>query len=392
MNLDEYLRMMVAEQASDLFLSVGAAPAIKVEGETRILDAPKLDSDTVTAVALGLLDAPRRKEFEFVHEMNLAMTRNGIGRFRVNIYRQRSETGVAIRYISDRIPAIESLNLPANVKDLVMLRRGLVLIAGAVGCGKSTTLASLIDYRNRTRTGHILTIEDPIEFVHAHARSIVDQREVGIDTASFADALRNAVREAPDVIMIGEIRDRESMEQALLYAQTGQLCLATLHASNAVQTLDRILAFFPEYVHAQVLMDLSENLQAVLSQRLLKSAGGGRRVPAAELLLRTTFVSDLIRKGHFEQLRDAMKQGIDAGMMTFEESLLRLYRTGRITLDEALDNADSRSDLALRIRLSEPLPVPPGDGASLTVETADQPSTARGDPGWVDERAHKRRI
>ncbi|HSC10574.1 MAG TPA: PilT/PilU family type 4a pilus ATPase [Rhodanobacteraceae bacterium] len=392
MDLTEYLRMMVAQDASDLFLSVGAPPAIKTEGETRIIDAPVLDSAAVSTVADSLLDAGRKNVFDQTHEMNLTVDRQGIGRFRVNLYRQRGETGIAIRYIPNRIPSLESLNLPPNVRDLVMLKRGLVLVVGAAGSGKSTTLAALIDYRNQHRSGHILTIEDPIEFMHAHGKSIVDQREVGIDTNSYAEALKNAMREAPDVIMIGEIRDRETMEQALLYAETGQLCLATLHSNNANQTLDRILNFFPEAAHKQVLQDLSLNLKAVLSQRLLRSASGGRRVPAVELLLQTAFVSDLILKGEISQLKEAMKQGLDSGMLTFEESLLRLYRARRISMDEALENADSRSDLSLRVRLSEPLSLELEQQQRLAIDKSQEARLNEPRAGWKEEAPSARRI
>jgi twitching motility protein PilU len=392
MDLTEYLRMMVAQDASDLFLSVGAPPAMRTEGETRILDAPVLDSQALADIADSLLDEGRKKAFEQAHEMNLTADREGIGRFRVNLYRQRGETAIAIRYIPSRIPDIDTLNLPPNIKDLIMLKRGLVLVVGAAGSGKSTTLAAMIDYRNRHRSGHILTIEDPIEFVHAHNKSIVDQREVGVDTNSYADALKNAMREAPDVIMIGEIRDRETMEQALLYAETGQLCIATLHSNNASQTLDRIVTLFPEGARGQVLQDLSQNLKAVLSLRLLRSASGGRRVPAVELLLQTAFVSDMIHKGEISQLKEAMKQGLDSGMLTFEESLLRLYRARRISMDEALDNADSRSDLSLRVRLSEPLPLELEARQRMVIDKSAEARLNEPKAGWQEEEPSARRF
>lgn len=372
MDLNEYLRMMATQNASDLFLSVGAPPAMKIEGETRMLDAPVLDPQTVAQIADALLDDAHKQAFAQAREMNLTISKADVGRFRVNLYRQRGEPAIAIRYIPNQIPSLESLNLPPNLKDVILLPRGLVLVVGASGSGKSTTLAAMIDYRNKNRGGHILTIEDPIEFLHSHNKSIVDQREVGQDTNSFADALTNALRESPDVIMIGEIRDRETMEQALIYAQTGQLCLATLHANNANQAIDRIINFFPDSARKQVLLDLSLYLCAVVSQRLLRSATGGRRVPAVELLLQTSHVSDLIQKGEIEQLKDAMKQGLDSGMLTFEESLLRLYHTGQIDLEEALENADSRSDLSLRVRLSQPLRlVDQPESEPMTIDTSD---------------------
>ncbi len=393
MDLETLLRTMASEGASDLFLSVGAPPALKTEGETRMLDAPAVDPGAMAKVADALLDESAKKAFAARHEMNLTIERPAVGRFRANLYQQRGQTAVAIRYVPARIPGFDTLNLPPQIKDLIMLRRGLVLVVGAAGSGKSTTLAALIEHRNQQRAGHILTIEDPIEFVHAHAKSIVDQREVGVDTESYAQALKNAMREAPDLILIGEIRDRETMEQALLYAEAGQLCLATLHANNAAQAIERVLAFFPEHAHTQVLMDLAQNLKAVLSQRLVRSADGGRRVPAVELLLQTAFVSDLIMKGQINQLREAMKQGIDSGMLTYEESLLRLYEAGRITFDEALDNADSRSDFALRVRLTEPLTLAEKGDTGMTVEkTTAAPVPEERDAGWVDDSARAGRI
>jgi twitching motility protein PilU len=376
MDLDRYLREMVTRNASDLFLSAGAAPALKVEGQTHLLDASPLTAPEIDEIADQLLGDEQKRAFAKTHEMNIGITRTSLGRFRVNVYRQRGNTAIAIRLVPERIPTIESLNLPPILKDVIMFPRGLVLVVGASGSGKSTTLAAMIDHRNRHSGGHILTIEDPIEFLHRHEQSIVDQREVGYDTTSFADALRNAMREAPDVIMIGEVRDRETMEQALVYAQTGQLCLATLHANNANQALDRVLGFFPESAHKQVLMDLAFNLKAVVSQRLLHNARGGRRVPAVEILLQTSHVSDLILKGEIFKLKEAMKQGIDSGMMTFEESLLRLYQAGQITLDEALDNADSRADLALRVHLSEPLDAMLEEKQHMDVAAQQAPAAA----------------
>ncbi|MGC8508992.1 MAG: PilT/PilU family type 4a pilus ATPase, partial [Thiomonas sp.] len=303
------------------------------------------------ALAYSVMNDRQQKEFESEWELNLALGLNDVGRFRISIYKQRSAIAMVIRYITSNIPPLSALNLPGKLEELVMIPRGLVLVVGSTGSGKSTTLASMIDHRNSTRTGHILTIEDPIEYLHSHKKSVVDQREVGLDTQSYAAALKNAMRQAPDVILIGEIRDRETMQQAIAYAETGHLCLSTLHANNANQTLDRIINFFPETARHQLLIDLSLNLRAVISQRLLRGVDG-KRIPAVELLLHTSYVADLIQKGEIDKLKEAMAQGIDQGMMTFDESLYRLYAAGKISLDEALANADSQTDLSLRIRLA----------------------------------------
>lgn len=351
--LSGFMQLMARQKASDCFFSAGAPPSIKIEGNTVQIGDVALDAEQVRAMAYSVLSEAQQKEFEATLEMNLAVALPDIGRFRVNVYRQRGDVAIAVRYITTEIPSLEQLNLPQKLKELIMLPRGLVLVVGSTGSGKSTTLASMIDYRNQNRTGHILTIEEPIEYLHRHRRSIVDQREIGLDTLSYENALKNAMREAPDVILIGEIRDRETMKHAIAYAETGHLCLSTLHANNANQTLDRIINFFPDSARHQVLIDLSLNLQAVVSMRLVRGVDG-KRLPAVELLLRTTYIADLIEKGEIELIKDAMKQGIDLGMLTFDESLFRLYSAGRISLDEALDNADSRTDLALRIRLNQP--------------------------------------
>ena len=287
--------------------------------------------------------------------MTLAIDMPGAGRFRINLYRQRGNVAIAIRFITSRIPSLEQLNLPPVLHDLALLPRGLVLVVGAAGAGKSTTLASMIDHLNLQKAVHVITVEDPIEYLHAHKKSIVDQREVGLDTRSYANALRNTMREAPDVLMIGEIRDQETMQAAIAYAETGHLCLATLHANNANQALDRIINFFPDTAHHQLLVDLSLNLKAVISQRLLRGVDG-RRVPVVEILLSSPFVSELIEKGEIAAIRDAMKQGLELGMLTFDESIYQLYAAGRISYDEAMDHADSRTDLGLRIRLKGPHP------------------------------------
>jgi twitching motility protein PilU len=351
MEIGQLLGVMAQKKGSDLFLSVGAPPSMKIEGETYHLGQTPLTAADLHALAYSVMNDRQQKEFESQWELNLALGLNDVGRFRINIYKQRGAIAMVIRYITSNIPPLSALNLPRKLEELVMIPRGLVLVVGSTGSGKSTTLASMIDHRNSTRTGHILTIEDPIEYLHSHKKSVVDQREVGIDTQSYAAALKNAMRQAPDVILIGEIRDRETMQQAIAYAETGHLCLSTLHANNANQTLDRIINFFPETARHQLLIDLSLNLRAVISQRLLRGVDG-KRIPAVELLLHTSYVADLIQKGEIDKLKEAMAQGIDQGMMTFDESLYRLYTAGKISLEEALANADSQTDLSLRIRLA----------------------------------------
>jgi len=355
--LTQYLELMTTRGASDLFLSVGAPPSMKIDGETRHVGEAPLAAETLRELAYSILSEKQQREFEQTMEMNLAIGLSNAGRYRINVYRQRGNIAMAIRYITSDIPSIDDLHLPGVLRELIMIQHGLVLVVGSAGSGKSTTLASMIDYRNSQRTGHILTVEEPIEYLHQHKQSVVDQREIGLDTMSYANALKNAMREAPDVIMIGEIRDRETMQAAIAYAETGHLCLSTLHANNANQTLDRIINFFPDTARHQLLIDLSLNLKAVISQRLLRSVDG-RRVPAVELLLLTPFVADLIEKGEIAAIRDAMKQGQQHGMQTFDESLYRLYANGAISYAEAISHADSRTDLALRVRLQGP---PPAD-------------------------------
>ena len=348
--LHALLRKMVETDASDLFLTVGAPPHIKVQGESWPLSVPPLQSGQAQALAYSIMSAQQIADFERQLEANLSYTAPDIGRFRVSVYRQRGETAMVARLIHATIPDFESLGLPPVVQDLALLRRGLLLVVGAAGSGKSTTLAAMIDYRAHNSQGHILTIEDPIEYLFTHDRCTVDQREVGIDTHSFADALRNAMRQAPDIIMIGEIRDRETMEHAIAYAETGHLCVSTLHAANASQALKRIINFFPENLHPQLRMDLSLNLQAVISQRLLPGREGGR-VLATELLLHSAYVADLILKGAVDEIRHAIEKSGGVGMHTFDQVLLELFNAGRIDQDTALANADSRTDLSLRMRV-----------------------------------------
>jgi twitching motility protein PilU len=353
--LTEYLHLMAQRQASDIIFSAGAPPSIKIEGETSYLGEEPLGPEAVRDIAYAVMSEKQQRQFEQDMEMNLALSLADFGRYRINIYRQRGHVAVAVRYISNHIPGIEALNLPPILRELIMLQNGLVLMVGGTGSGKSTTLAAMIEHRNRNRAGHILTVEEPIEYEHVHRRSIVDQREVGLDTQSYASALKNAMREAPDVIMIGEIRDRETMQAAMAYAETGHLCLSTLHANNANQALDRIINFFPDSAHHQLLVDLSLNLKGVISQRLLRGTDG-KRVPAVEILLSTPYVASLIEKGELSSIKEAMKQSGQHGMLTFDDSLYALYASGRISYSEALSHADSHTDLALRVRLEGPPP------------------------------------
>lgn len=353
MQIEQFLQLMVKHQASDLFFSAGAVPAIKINGRIIPIDkAHTLSNQDMNELAGQIMSPEQVEEFSRTLEMNLALARADLGRFRVNIYRQRGSTSIVIRYITDEIPSIQQLNLPDLLEQLVTERQGLILVVGATGSGKSTSLASMIDYRNRNTVSHIVTVEDPIEFVHRHKKSIVDQRELGLDTLSWENALSNAMREAPDVLLIGEIRDRASMQHAIGYAETGHLCLSTLHANNASQTINRIINFFPEEAHRQVFTDLSEHLRAIICQRLVRTTDG-KRTPAVEIMLNTPHMADLINEGRLEDIRDAIARGREQGMQTLDQSLFELYQAGRISKEEALLNADSRNDLGLHIRLKE---------------------------------------
>jgi twitching motility protein PilU len=349
-DLGHYLSAMVAHAASDLFLSSGTPAAVKVQGVVRRLQEAPLSAERIKRLAYSVMRESQIREFEASLECDLAIAIEGLGRFRVNVYRQRGDVAVVVRHINAHIPSLESLKLPSVLSKLAMLKRGLVLVVGAAGSGKSTTLAAMLDHRNRYAAGHILTVEDPMEFEHAHGKSIVDQREVGLDTQSFEEALRHAMREAPDVIMIGEIRDRETMQHAMAYAETGHLCVSTLHANNANQAIQRILNFFPETAHRQVLMDLSLNLKGVVGQRLIRGAAD-KLVPAVEVMLLSPYIADLIQKGQTDDIKEAMAKSNELGMCTFDQSLYALYERGDLTAEQAIDNADSRTDLSLRIRL-----------------------------------------
>ncbi|MEM1089465.1 MAG: PilT/PilU family type 4a pilus ATPase [Pseudomonadota bacterium] len=352
MDIGYFLKLMKEKNASDMFLSTGAPVSIKVEGRIFPLGKAGLPPAMVKKIAYSLMDEGDVPEFEQELELNLAISVKDAGRFRVNVFKQRGEVGMVIRAIKGEIPQIEELHLPPLLHEMVMEPRGLILVVGATGSGKSTTLASMIDYRNSNSSGHILTIEDPIEFLHRHKKSIVNQREIGIDTHKYSAALRSALREAPDVLLIGEIRDTETMEAALTFAETGHLVLATLHSNNADQTMDRVLNFFPETLHKQVLQNLSLNLRGIISQRLVMTKEGKRRA-AVEILVNTPMIRDMIRRGEIADLKEAMEKSLDAGMQTFDQALYELYNQGVIELDEALQKADSRDGLQLKVKFNE---------------------------------------
>jgi len=363
MDLVPYLKLMVQKNGSDMFFSTGTNVHLKTEGKTLPIANTMMERGDVRKLAYSVMSEDKIKEYEATMEGNLAISVAGLGRFRVNVFRQRGDVAMVIRYIKGEIPPVEKLNLPLILNDLVMEPRGLVLMVGSTGSGKSTSLAAMIEHRNQNQTGHILTIEDPIEYVYTHKKSVVDQREVGLDTMNYGNALKNAMREAPDVILIGEIRDADTMSHAIAYAETGHLCLSTLHANNANQALERIINFFPDTAQRQLFMDLSLNLRAVVSQRLIRGKNS-RRIPAVEVMLLTGYVSELIKKGEIHTIKEAMEQGTERGMQTFDQALYNLYREGKIELDEALRNADSRNNLALRIRLSESSGPDAGEGFS----------------------------
>ena len=344
MDLSQFFHLMAEKRASDLFFSAGAPAYIKIEGDIRPINQQILDHNIVKTIAYALMSAEQIKTFEVALEMNFGLSVPGVGRFRVNVFRQRGSVAIVIRYITDIVPSVESLGLPPVLSELVMHKRGLILVVGATGSGKSTSLAAMIDYRNRHSNSHILAIEDPIEFIHRHQRSIVNQREVGIDTHSYATALVNALREAPDVLLIGEIRDQDTMRQALIYTQTGHLCLATLHANNAYHALNRIISMFPVEAQEGLLLDLALSLRAVISQRLVRGVDG-KRVAAVEVLVNNMHISELIQRREVEKIKDAMEQSMVEGSQTFEESLLDLFLAGKINKEEALANADSRTNI-----------------------------------------------
>jgi twitching motility protein PilU len=351
--------LMAEQQASDLFLTAGAPISIKIRGNVMPINSQVLDAALVRKIAWEVMNPAQAQAFEETLEMNFAHVVAGVGSFRVNVFQQRGAVGMVIRYVRDVIPSIAELRLPSLLGNLILEKRGLILIVGSTGSGKSSSLAAMLDHRNQTRSGHILTIEDPIEFNFNHKKSIVNQREIGTDTKSYGNALVSAMREAPDVLMIGEIRDRQTLQHAITYAQTGHLCISTLHGSNSYHALNRIVTFFPHEARTALLMDLSMTLRAVISQRLLKTTDNSL-VPAVETLMNTMSIQDLIRKGDFDQIRDMMEQSLSPGSQTFERSLLNLFSSGLITRDEALANSDSPTNLSWLINNSKGQPTTPG--------------------------------
>jgi twitching motility protein PilU len=352
MELKDYLKIMVMKDASDIYLTTGAPASAKIQGQLVPIEKVPLPPGRVKEIADQIMNAEQKADFKERPECNMAISEAGIGRFRVNIFQQRNQVGMVIRSIKLDIPNWQDLGLPEILTKLVMQKRGLVLFVGGTGSGKSTSLAALIDHRNSNSGGHIITIEDPIEFVHKHKKSIVNQREVGVDTMTYEDALKNTLRQAPDVILIGEIRDRETMEHAIAFAETGHLAISTLHANNSNQALDRIINFFPEERRPQLLLDLSLNIRGFVSQRLVPTVDG-KRAAAIEVLLGTPMIADLIHKGEIHAIKEVMEKSENIGMRTFDAALYHLYTDGRITMEEALRNADSPNNLRLRIELEE---------------------------------------
>jgi len=337
-------KLMSDKQASDMFFTAGAPIQIKINGTVMPINSQPLDPEQVKKICYELMTEPQVKEFETKHEMNFAQSGGNLGNFRINIFHQKNTVAMVIRFVKPDVPPFESLGLPPILKEVIMEKLGLILIVGSTGSGKSTTMASMIDYRNTIKTGHILTIEDPVEFIFKHKKSIVNQREVRVDTHTYENALISAMREAPDLLMVGEIRDRETLQSSLLFAQTGHLCMSTLHANNSYNALNRIIGFFPREARESLQADLSIALRCVISQRLVKSVDG-KRVAAVEVMINTKHIQEVIKAGEINQIKDAMEQSLSPGSKTFEQALFELYRAGRITMDEALANADSPSNL-----------------------------------------------
>jgi twitching motility protein PilU len=349
--MQDLLRRMVERKGSDLFITCGFPPAIKIDGEVRPQTDRALSAEHCAVLTRAIMTDRQLREFDATKECQFAISPQGIGRFRVSAFVQQGNPGCVIRTIASKVPTVDELQLPPTLKDIALLKRGLAIVVGGTGTGKSTTLAAMVDFRNSQTRGHIVTIEDPIEYVHPHRNSVVTQREIGVDTDSWHAALRNTLRQAPDVIMIGEIRDRETMEYGIQFAETGHLVLATLHANSANQALDRIINFFPDEKREQVLMDLSLNIQALISQRLIAREGGSGRVAAMEIMLHSPLIADLIFKGDVAGLKDVMAKSTRLGMRTFDQALYELYENESISYEDALRNADSKNELRLRIKL-----------------------------------------
>jgi len=371
------LKKMVDKGGSDLFITAGFPPAIKVDGEIHRATEQQLDKEQSAIIVRAIMNDKQAREFDATKECNFAISPQGIGRFRVSAFIQQGAVGAVLRQIVTNIPTVEDLELPGRLKDIAMTKRGLVIIVGATGSGKSTTLAAMVGHRNANSRGHIVTIEDPVEYVHPHNRCVVTQREVGVDTESWHAALKNTLRQAPDVIMIGEIRDRETMEYGIQFAETGHLCLATLHANSANQALDRIINFFPEEKRDQLLMDMSLNIQAMISQRLLPREGGEGRVAAMEIMLKSPLISDLIFKGKVPEIKDVMAKSNRLGMKTFDQDLFDLYEAGKISYEEAMRNADSKNELRLRIKLEGKRDVDDADERAKGLSIADEEEEGR---------------
>ena len=372
MYLDRLFRLMAEKQASDLFISCGAPINIKVNGVVSPISTQPMDVETVRRIAYELMSKEQAREFENEFEMNLSHLDRAVGTFRINIFRQRGTISMVIRFVRSHIPAFEDLRLPEVLLNIVMEKRGLVLIAGATGSGKSTTLAAMIDYRNSNKSGHILTIEDPIEYLFEHKQSLVNQRELNVDTQSYQKALANALREAPDLIMIGEIRDRETMQQALLHTLTGHLCLSTIHANNSYHALSRIINLFPYDARSGLLSDLSIGLRAIVCQRLVRNSEGEMQ-PAVEILLNTSLIAELIKNGEITQIKEAMEQSLYPGSQTFEQSLCRMYMDDDITYEEAMSASDSPTNLAWLINQNSPTARVEGMAHGTQEEQAKRP-------------------
>jgi twitching motility protein PilU len=349
--MHDLLRMMVSKDGSDLFITSGSPPAMKVDGKVITVSKQRLSPSHTQMLARSIMNDKQVSEFEEKQECNFSIALTGVARFRVNAFVQRGSTGLVLRIINSEIPSFAELNLPDTLEDIAMTKRGLVIFVGGTGSGKSTSLASMVDYRNQNSYGHIITIEDPVEFVHDHGNCLVTQREVGVDTESYEIALKNTLRQAPDVILIGEIRDRETMEHAIAFAETGHLCLTTLHANSTNQALDRIINFFPDERRSQLLMDLSLNLKGLISQRLIPKLGETGRIPAIEVMLNTPLMADMIFKGEVHEMKELISKSNEAGMQTFDQALFDLYEEKKITFEDALRNADSVNDIRLRIKL-----------------------------------------